>query len=92
MSETTRFTKDPDAELDYYADWTDWLLDGDAIATSSWTVPTGITSVSESNDDTAAMIKLSGGLLGKDYRVTNHIVTDTGLEDDRTLTICVRAR
>lgn len=84
------YVKDPDAILDYSINWSSWLVTGDTIATSTWTAETGITVDSDSNTTTAATVWLSGGTLGESYDVTNHIVTDAGREDDRTITILVR--
>ena len=85
------FLKDPEGVLDYQIDWSSWL-DEDAISSSSWTVPTGITEDSSTNDTTTATIWLSGGTLGEDYEITNRIVTAGGRTEDRTITIKVRAR
>ena len=41
------FNKDPNTLKDYTIDWTLWL-NGDTIATSSWSVPAGITDFSDS--------------------------------------------
>jgi len=83
------FVKDPDATLDYKADWTLWL-DGDVIATSQWLVPTGLTEEATSNDDNTATVWLSGGILNTKYEVINRIVTNAGRTDDRTFTIRIR--
>lgn len=87
------FTKDPEAVLDYYIDWSDWL-DEDVISTSEWTVPAGITSVDgkEAATDTITTLWLSGGTAGTAYQLVNHIVTDDGREEDRTLIIVVKER
>jgi len=86
------YLKDPEAVLDYGFDWSDWLADGETISTSTWTVPTGITKDSDSKTDTVTTIWLSGGTAGKSYRVTNHIVTSAGRQDDRSLIIKVMER
>jgi hypothetical protein len=86
-----RFTKDPDAKLDYAGDWSAWL-GTDTIATSSWTIPDGITMDSETNTATSVLIWLSGGTAGALYDLTNHITTAGGREDDRTITISVEER
>ena len=88
----TIFLKDPEAKLDYSVDWIDWLESGEVIVTSTWTVPSGITKDSDSNSDSAATIWLLGGTAGEEYKVVNHVVTDTPREDDRMLTIKVRNR
>lgn len=91
MAETRRYLKDPISVLDYTVDWSDWL-DGDTIATSIWTVPTGITQASETETTTAATIWLSGGTDGSDYTVTNRITTVGGRTDERSIVIVVRNR
>ena len=85
------FIKDPDAVLDYQIDWSD-LLGDDTITSSEWVASDGITIDSNSFADTAATVWLSGGTVGQDYAVTNHITTDGGREDDRTITIMVRQK
>lgn len=86
---TTTFQKDPGATLDYSVDWTEFLETGEAIASSTWTVPTGITEVTTSNTDTKGTIWLSGGTLGQTYELVNRITTDNNPAriDERTIVI-----
>lgn len=88
---TCRFKKDPDSVLDYVFNWADWL-DTDTIASSSVTVPSGITKDSDTNDTTTATVWLSGGTSGTEYAVTNRIVTAGGRTADRTIIISVHDR
>jgi hypothetical protein len=83
---------DPDAVLDYTIDWSQWLGDGETIAASTWDVPAGLTEVDESETTTATSVRVSGGTAGTMYSVTNHIVTSTGQEDDRTIRLNVSER
>lgn len=83
--------KDPSAVLDYQFDWSAWL-DDDTIATSTWTVPTGLTKASESNTTTTATVWLSGGTAGASYTLVNRIVTAGGRTDERTLTVRCRQK
>lgn len=85
------FIKDPAAKLDYKVDWSK-ALGADTIATSTWTVPTGVTQVSAASTTTTATVVLSGGTDGADYSVTNHIITAAGFEDERTFRVQVRQR
>ncbi len=87
----TQFTKDPQATLDYQVDWSDWL-GADTIATSTWTVPTGLTKTDESKTDTSATVWLSGGTAGQIYTVMNHIVTVGGRTDERSFRVFVQDR
>lgn len=94
------FTKDPDSVLDYQIDWSSWLDtdNSEEIASSDWTVPTGLTEGTgdyiSSNTTTTTKIWLSGGTAGTNYDVVNSIVTNSSpaREADRTITIMVRER
>lgn len=83
--------KDPQAKLDYGFDWSssDWLDSGEVISASSWTVPSGITKDAESFSDTLTTIWLTGGTVDTTYLLVNHITTDAGREDDRSVNIVV---
>lgn len=88
-----KFVKDPDAVLDYQADWSDWLGNDDTILSSSWASSDEELIIdSSSSDSTTATVWLSGGIDGTYYDVTNHIVTTAGREDDRTILIKVMNR
>lgn len=84
------FTKDPDAILDYTVDWSSWLGGTDTIASSTWTVPTGLTKTTDTMTGTSATVWLSGGTLNETYQVTNEIVTVGGRTEDRTIIIKMR--
>lgn len=79
--EDNQIDKDPGEKLVYTIDWNaDGWLGVDAIATSVFTAETGIAIDAQSDVSPQAFVKLSGGTLGKSYRVTNTITTVTGLE------------
>lgn len=82
------FLKDANAVLDYRIDWSAWL-GVDTIASTTWTVPTGITQDSATNTTTTATIWLSGGTAGTAYTLTNRIVTAAGRTQDQSITILV---
>lgn len=84
--------KDPEAVLDYGFDWSDWLADGETITDSTWSVSAGLTKDSDSFNDTATTIWLSGGTAGSSYTITNHITTSAGREDDRSHVLKVKDR
>ena len=88
----TSFIKDPAAVLDYRVDWSDWLQQGETITDSTVTAETGVTVDSDAHDDTTATVWLSGGALQANYKVTNHITTSAGRQDERTFVITVRDR
>lgn len=79
--------KDPNAKLDYALDWTAYLAGADTIASAAWTVPAGLTKVSEANTTTTTTVRISGGTAGTEYTVTCHIVLASGQEDERSITI-----
>lgn len=85
---TKKFTKDPDATLDYTVDWEVWLA-GDTIATSQWTVPSGLTKASESNTTTTATAWISGGTVGQVYSIKNSIVSAGGRVNNQSLEITI---
>jgi len=82
--------KDPESILDYTVNWANWLTGGDTIATSTMTVPSGITAVSTSNTTTSATIKLSGGTLGSNFEIKNSITTGNGLTCVRRFTVKIQ--
>jgi len=70
------FEKDPSEKLDFTIDWSNELNDvADSIASSAWTVPGGITEVTDTNTSTAATIWLQGGTDGDSYTLINQITT-----------------
>lgn len=83
------YSKEPDAVTTYEIDWETWL-DGRTISTSTWDVPAGITEDASANTTTAATIQLSGGSWAERFVVTNHIVTNTGDEEDRSITVKIQ--
>lgn len=86
---------DPQAVLDYSFDWSAWLAGQDTISASSWSVDgSDAALVIDSTDFTvlSTTVWLSGGTVNRTYKVTNHITTVGGREDDRTLLIKVKQR
>lgn len=103
MTELSRFTKDPDARLDYKFDWrastngtgdSDWLVSGETISSYTITPEDGITVDDDdlSDSNTSVTVWLTGGIVGRLHRVTCHIVTSEDREDDRTITVRVIER
>lgn len=88
MGQKNIFEKDPQAIWPYTIDYVNLLPTGETISSVTWTVPTGITKVSQANTTTTATVVLSGGTAGQRYEVLCHIVTTpSGYEDDRTIII-----
>jgi len=88
--------KDPDAVLDYSIDWTDWIVSGDSIATSTWAID--VAPDADLEIDSSSIVSgvptvwLSGGTAGETYVVRNRVVTADSRTDDRSIVIHVRSR
>lgn len=79
--------KDPGESITYTMDWTAALNDGATISTSTWTVPAGITKVTDgivTPGSVKTSVQLSGGTAGQVFGVTNTIVTSDGETRERT--------
>lgn len=74
--------------LDYQIDWVD-SLGSDTIATSTWSVPAGITKDSDTNTTTTTTAWLSGGTANTNYTLTNTITTAGGRTLVKTLDLFV---
>ena len=87
------YNKDPSAILDYGIDWTAWL-DNQTIVNSSWSLQGdgALDVLANTHTGTVAMIKFGGGNVGSKYIATNHIITNTALEDSRRINIRVVER
>lgn len=73
--------KDANDTRTYSIDWTAWLagLAGtDTISTTSWTVPSPLTKVSESNTTTKTNVRISGGVTTTTYVIYNTVTTVAG--------------
>lgn len=86
------FIKDPDAELDYEVDWSQWLKAGDQIVDASFSVPSGLSQILHSTSGTGGIVWIGGGEAGKKYQITHRIVTQEGRKDDRSFLIRVQER
>lgn len=73
----------PGAVLDWDADLTDWMPTGDTINTATWSVPSGLTIVSQNETDTIAKVWLSGFLEGTTYDIYVVITTIGGRTERR---------
>jgi len=98
INQTLWITKDPEAQLFYTFDWSDWLAQGDSIATAEYTVtarvndPDPIVKVSEGIQGATTYVELSDGQDGKSYVVTVKVTTADGLIDRRNFRVKVESR
>ena len=97
----TYIVKDPDAQIAYTIDWSQWLATSDTIVSSSWTISTvtgdGANVLVKSSDgivtlDTHTFIEVNKGTSGNTYVVKNTVITDGGTTDVRRFRIRVLDR
>ena len=85
--------KDPEAQLIYTFDWTEWLPNGDSLAQVEYTIqartndPDPLVKESDGIISNQTYIELSGGQVDKVYTVTAKITTDNGLIDRRNFKV-----
>lgn len=78
--------KDPDANLDYSFDWSDYLEEGETI--SEYTLNSGVlTPTQETNTGSAIEVWFSGGVAASYAAPRCTITTSSGRVDVRTMTI-----
>lgn len=92
-SESPEFTKDPDADLDYTFDWTEWL-GVDTILNSTFYIENGQGLVQHDGfitDGKKATVWLRGGKRGSSYKalLTNSILTAEARVNQRSMWIRV---
>ncbi|HUD93425.1 hypothetical protein [Sphingobium sp.] len=89
------FVKDPQARIDHEIDWSAYLAAQTLIA-SSWAVEPeeagGLVTEQSAFEDQRSSARLSGGLVGRLYRLTNHVMLSDGQVDERSVTIRVEER
>jgi hypothetical protein len=91
--------KDPEAQLVYTFDWSEWLPTGDTIASVSYSLqvrandPTPLVRESQGvSAGTKTYVEISGGGAGKIYTVTAEVTTSDGSVDRRSFRIKVENR
>jgi hypothetical protein len=87
--------KDPNDELDYTADWADWLAASanDTIQSVAWAITGDDSVLVQSNSTstaTTATVKLTGGTVGKTYGVRCRITTVGARIKDDTFYVKVK--
>lgn len=90
------YLKDPLSRVDYAVDWGSAYLDGQTIVGSGWTVEPeelgGIAVDQESHDLGRAAARLSGGVAGRVYSVSNQVALSDGTMDRRSIFLRVEER
>jgi len=89
----SRWVIDPNAVDDYKFDWTGWLQQGETITAQTVTADdAGITVTLVSQTAGVVSYRVSAGTVNTDQRVTCHVTTSSGRQDDQTDTFMVRDR
>lgn len=82
--------KDPDAVIDFQFQWATWLGAGETIAAATVVAETGLTVGNVTHDTTTVTFRASGGTTNTRYKVTCHVTSSTGEQEDCTRSILVR--
>ena len=89
------YLKDPHSRVDYAIDWVGYL-DGHGLASSLWSVEPaeagGIAVDEASFDLTRSAARLSGGIVGHVYTVSNRVTLSDGSCDERSICLRVEQR
>lgn len=80
------YEKDPAENANIIVDWTTWL-EGDTIASSSWTVPAPFLIGTDGHNVSTANVWIDGGELGEHYFLSNEVTTVTGRSGKRTVVV-----
>jgi hypothetical protein len=94
----TKFSKDPNSNLDYSYDWTSWLkgesgTDTDVLTASTWFVDGSALTIGVfTHDNYTTTVWLSAGIEGATYRVTNRITTQKGRVEDRSFLVTIKQK
>lgn len=90
--------KDTEAQLVYTFEWSDYLAQGDALATVSYAItarandPDPLNIVSQGIQGTKTYVELNQGQKGKSYTVTATITTTDSITDRRFFRVRVLDR
>jgi hypothetical protein len=89
------YLKDPDARVDYSIDWTPFLA-GQTIVASDWTVVPdedgGIAVASSGFEMPRTAARLTGGVVGHVYTISNLVTLSDGSIDARSISLRVEER
>jgi len=89
------YLKDPQSRVDYAIDWTAYA-GGAVVAASAWSVvpaEAGGVAVDEAGFDlTRTSARISGGIGGRVYSVSNLVTLSDGSRDERSICLRVEER
>ncbi|EQB06343.1 archaellum component FlaG (FlaF/FlaG flagellin family) [Sphingobium wenxiniae] len=89
------YLKDPQARIDHEIDWSAYLA-GQHVIASAWHVGPGeaggIAVEADAFEERRTSVRLSGGVVGRLYCVTNRVTLSDGQEDERSIHVRVEER
>ena len=98
INQTLWITKDPEAQLFYTFDWSEWLSQGDTIASAEYTVlarvndPDPVIKISDGVQGNMTYVELAAGQVSKSYTVSVKVTTTDGLIDRRSFKVKIENR
>ena len=84
------FLIDPDDELQYTFDWTDWLSTGAAIDSYTIIASDGVTVIDDAGTGTQVSVYVGGVAAGARETITCRVVTDETIPQQADRTIKLR--
>ena len=81
-----------DDVLDYWIDWSGVLADSETIASSSWSVSTGMTKGSEGRDGSKCYVFAGPATGSGAFDLVNTVTTSQGRTYERTLRVIALRR
>jgi hypothetical protein len=84
--------KSPGEILDYAVTWTEKLAPGDAVKSSTWVVPHGLTKVKDSVSADICTIWLSGGKMNNRFTIINRVETAAGRSIEQYVRLIIGAK
>lgn len=89
------YLKDADSSIDHGIDWSAHLA-GQTILASAWSVEPveagGLTIEASAFEAVRTSVRVSGGVVGRVYRLTNRVTLSDGQVEDRSVTFRVEER
>lgn len=91
MSILGKFTKQPNEVLDYDVDYTDFFsIRTDQPVSFTVVMTPGITLAGSARVDKVVKVVLSGGEIGKKYKITVRLATDAGVVKEADFEVLVK--
>jgi len=86
------FKKDPSDVEDYTIDWSSDMDSSETLTTVTWTVPSGLTKLSEGISGALSTVRISGGVGNTEYTLAALATFSSGRVHERSIYIRVEDR